>query len=247
VNAARAWVLVVLSACGTPAARPQPPADPPPRPAETCELPRGVTLRELAPRERGLVLRRLFVCNDLRRGRISQADYLASITAIDAEWAALGRVPPTSPKAAIAWATAVRGFSTQYGDPSWAATQVLGPPNVYPKHGDIPQAWASLGPDDPAEWIEVGFAHPSPIAAVVVYETYNPGAISRVTLQMEGGAVIAMLSGQIAETSPDGSVQRRFDLPCTRDRVQAVRIDLDSARVPGWNELDAIGIEPCDR
>jgi hypothetical protein len=245
VIAARMWALL-LAACGVSASLPPSAPDPPPRAAETCELPRGVTLRELAPGERGLVLRRLFACNDLRHGRISQADYVRAIAAIDAEWASLKppEVPP--PKQPIAWASTVRGFSSQYGDPSWAATQVLGPPNVFPKHGDIPQAWASHGPDDGAEWIEVGFARPSAIAAVVIYETYNPGAVARVTLTMENGATIAApMDQEVAETSPEGSVHRRFELACTQGRVQAVRLELDSVRVPGWNEIDAIGVVPC--
>jgi hypothetical protein len=133
----------------------------------------------------------------------------------------------------IAWATKVNGVSSQYGDPSWAAHQVLGPPNVFPKHGDIPQAWASAAPDTGTEWIEVGFARPSPIAAVVVYETFNPGAIVGVTLLTEDGeSVAAPMDRAVAETSPEGSVHRRFELACTTGRVWAVRLELDSLRVP---------------
>ena len=149
------WVVVVVSACGRPASPPAIVPDRPPQSAEACALPRGVTLQELEPRERGLVLRRLFACNDLRRGRITQADYASAIAAIDAEWGTMpehSAVPAPRP---IVWASSVRGFSSQYDDPSWAATQVFGAPNVFPRHGDIPQAWASRGPDDPAEWIEV--------------------------------------------------------------------------------------------
>ena len=237
----------MLSACGGQAVPPPSSADPPPRAAEQCELPRGVTLGELGPGERGLVLRRLFACNDLRHGRISQADYVRAVAAIDAEWAALRPAPAPARPAPTAWASAVRGFSSQYGAPAWAATQVLGPPNVYPKHGDLPQAWASQGPDVGSEWIEVDFAHPSPIAAVVVYETFNPGAIARVTLTMENGAIASVpLDQEVAEPSPEGSVRRRFDLACTQGRVQAARLELDSARVSGWNEIDAIGVVPCE-
>src|SRR5690606_4036608 len=132
--------------------------------------PRGVKLRELEPRERGLVLRRVFACNDLRRGRITQADYVRMIAAIDAEW---GSLPERSaPPRPIEWASSVQGFSSQYGDPSWAAIQALGPPDVFPRHGDIPQAWASRAPDDPAEWIAIGFDQASSIAAVIVHETF---------------------------------------------------------------------------
>ena len=236
----------VPAACGVPAGPPVRVPDPQPRAAEACELPRGVTLRDLEPRERGLVLRRVFSCNDFRRGRITQADYASAVAAIDAEWGKLpehSAVPAPRP---IVWASSVRGFSSQYDDPSWAATQVLGAPNVFPRHGDIPQAWASRGPDDPAEWIEVEFGQTSSIAAVVVYETYNPGAIGRVVLISEGGAIVEAPMGQaVEETSPEGSVHRRFELACTPYRVRRVRLEFDSMRVPGWNEIDAIGIVPC--
>lgn len=240
--AARTWALV-LSACGVPASLPP---EPPPRVVPVCELPRGVTLRELAPRERGLVLRRLFTCNDLRHDRISQADYVRAVAAIDAEWASLGTSEASLAKAPVAWASEVRGVSSQYGTSGWAANQVLGPPDVFPKHGDIPQAWASQAPDNGAEWIEVGFARPSEIAAVVIYETFNPGAIARVTLKLEDGTIVTVPTDrEVVETSPEGSVQRRFELACTQRRALAVQLELDSARVSGWNEIDAIGVVPC--
>ena len=243
--ATRCWVVLVLVACGQPALPPPIASDHPPRSVETCALPRGVTLEKLEPRERGLVLRRVFACNDLRLGRITQADYVRAIAALDAEWASLPErsVPPPRP---IAWASSVQGFSTQYDDPLWAAAQALGPPNVFPRHGDVQQAWASRAPDDPGEWIAVGFARASAIAAVVVYETFNPGAIARVTLTSESGAIFEVpVDPADVETSPQGSVRRRFELACTPYQVRTVRLELDTMRVPGWNEIDAIGIVPC--
>ena len=79
-----------------------------------------------------------------------------------------------------------------------------------------------------------------------MYETYNPGAIARVVLISEGGAIVEAPMGQaVEETSPEGSVHRRFELACTPYRVRRVRLELDSMRVPGWNEIDAVGIVPC--
>ena len=36
------------------------------------------------------------------------------------------------------WAHLLKGFSSQYDTRSWAAVQVVGPPKVYPNHGDLP-------------------------------------------------------------------------------------------------------------
>jgi hypothetical protein len=236
VIAARLWICL-LSACSLPV------GPPPSAPHAACALPDGLALQELDPRERALALRRLFACEDLQHGRISQADYAGAVAAIDAEWRSPGDAAP--PRQPIAWASSVRGFSTQYGAESWAATQALGEPNVFPQHGDIPQAWASLGADDRPEWIEVGFDQASAISAVVVYETYNPGAIARVALISEDGAALEAPMAQTAAATPQGSVRRRFELACTPVRVQAVRLELDSMQVLGWNEIDAIGIAPC--
>jgi speckle-type POZ protein len=247
--AERVWIAVALAACGGACGGAAPPANvPEPRPhaAQSCELPRGVTLRDFGPRERGLVARRLFACNDFRRGRITQADYARMVEAIDAEWAALPEQAASPAPAPIAWASSVRGFSSQYGTPGWGAVKVLGPPDVFPRHGDIPEAWASRGADDGVEWIEVGFDRVSSIAAVVIYETFNPGAISRVAMTSDSGGIFdAPAGGAVAETSPEGSVLRRFDLGCTPYRVRAIRLELDSLAVLGWNEIDAIGIVPC--
>lgn len=61
-----------------------------------------------------------------------------------------------------------------------------------------------------------------------------------------GATVAAPMDQEVAETSPEGSVHRRFELACSQGRVQAVRLELDSVRVPGWNEIDAIGVVPCE-
>lgn len=149
----------------------------------------------------------------------------------------------------ITWASSVRSFSSQYGDASWSATQVLGAPDVYPQHGDLVKAWASLGPDDRDEHVEVGFAQPQRISLVEIYETYNPGAISRVELVTTSGRRIAAPSGMserasIADQGP--SAQRHVvELGCTDEPIAAVRVTLASKSVPGWNELDAIGVAPC--
>ena len=48
--------------------------------------------------------------------------------------------------------------------------------------GDIGTAWASLTPDGQREWLELTYAEPVKAVEVYVYETYNPGAIDKVTL-----------------------------------------------------------------
>jgi hypothetical protein len=206
---------------------------------DRCGLPPGVTLDGLDSYERGLEVRRLLACEDLRNGRISADTYHAFVDRMTS--------PPAAPIAlpATQWASTVRGFSTQYSASSWSANQVLGPPNVYPMAGDNQGAWASLGADDRDEWIEVGFDQPQRIAATEIYETYNPGAVDRVTLTFQSGRQADVFHGP-AQARGATSFRNRIDLQqCTDEPVVAVRVHLASQQVAGWNEIDAIGVVPC--
>jgi hypothetical protein len=209
---------------------------------DTRRVPAGVDLAALDSRDRALITRRLLACEDLRYGRITAEQYGAAIASIDASW-----TPPAPlPEPAIAWATTVRGFSTQYTETSWSASQALGAPDVYPQHGDIQKAWASLGSDDRDEWIEVGFDRANRLSALEIYETFNPGAVSRVDLIAEDGRTITAFTAE-PEARGEASFRRRVDLGCTDDAIVAVRVHVASTAVAGWNEIDAIGAVPCAR
>ena len=151
--------------------------------------------------------------------------------------------PPQPSPPEVLWADSVLGFSTQYTDQSWSAAQALGMPNVYPQHGDIAKAWASLDPDEHPEWLELGYSNPRRVSAIEIYETYNPGAIDSVELITTSGRRIHVLP----QTGPDTAGARRLVIPfaCTNEAVAAVRINVASQLVEGWNEIDAVGLVPC--
>lgn len=139
----------------------------------------------------------------------------------------------------VEWASTVRDVSSQYGSDQWSAQQALGAPNVFPADGDNAEAWASLTADGQAEFIEVGYDRPMRASGVDIYETFNPGAVNGVELIGEGGTHQMAVSG-------NGSQPLRVRFGCTSDRIVAVRIEVDSATVAGWNEIDAIGLVPCE-
>lgn len=118
---------------------------------------------------------------------------------------------------------------------SWGEEQVVGPPNVVLARDD-PKAWASRSPDEGPEWLAVQFANIVDVAEVRVRESYNPGAINKVTANINGQEY-TLWEG----TAYGGAAPRDFVVP-VRDHVQtsAITIHLDSARVPGWNEIDAV-------
>jgi hypothetical protein len=146
---------------------------------------------------------------------------------------------PSRPGPEVEWASSVREFSSEYSNDGWSAQQVLGAPDVYPAQGDMPHAWASATPDAAVEFIEVGYARPMRAIGVDIYETFNPGAVSEVALISSGGAVTLA-----ADPVTDEPLQVRTE--CTAEPIEAVRVTLASAQVPGWNEIDAIGLVPCD-
>ncbi|CAN5909684.1 hypothetical protein BH11MYX2_BH11MYX2_12520 [soil metagenome] len=206
--------------------------------ADPCSIPMEASL--LSAKERGVVARHMLACRDLQHERISLGAYTKTIAEIDA--ASTKAAVPTSPPA-TQWASSVRGVSTQYTAANWSAAKVLGAPNVYPAAGDNVNAWASLGADDSDEWIEVGFAQPVQASAVEIYETYNPGAIRSIELITANGERITGYEGTPA--AGQGSNVLRAPLGCTQQPIAAVRVNIASTQVAGWNEIDAIGLIPC--
>jgi hypothetical protein len=190
--------------------------------------------------DRALVARRMLACSDVTHGRISAAEYRAQIAMLDKAWTP---APPPAPLH-TQWASSVRAVSTQYTAASWAAHKVLGAPDVFPAHGDNANAWASLGADDRDEFLEVGYSQPMRASAVEIYETFNPGAVRSITLITTSGTHISAY--QAAPSATGVTAHRlRVDIGCTAEPIAAVRVELGSMQVPGWNEIDAIGLVPC--
>jgi hypothetical protein len=118
---------------------------------------------------------------------------------------------------------------------SWGQEQATGAPDTH-SAGDIPTAWASLEPDGGPEWLTAGFDNSTEISEVRIRETYNPGAISKVTAFVNGSEV-TLWEG----TATGGQVPRDFVVkPPFRVNADSIVVHLDSARVAGWNEIDAI-------
>jgi hypothetical protein len=119
----------------------------------------------------------------------------------------------------------------------WGPEQVVGPANTM-QAGDQSTAWAqytSSGPD--GEWLQVTFERAVDIAEVIVRETYNPGAISKVVAILPNGQESILWEG----TEP--SVQAPVDMsfPATQKvEAKTAKIYLDRRRVSGWNEIDAV-------
>jgi hypothetical protein len=204
---------------------------------DTC----SVDATGLDPHARLLVARRTLACQDYEHGRITKQQYQSTIAIIDLDFA-----QPKRKAERVMWASSVLGYSTQYSDTAWSAQQALGAPNVYPNHGDIQQAWASRTADGQDEWIELGYDEPRMVSGVEIYETYNPGAIDIVELITTSGRRIQLRGpGLPGDSEVTEVLQTVIETPCTTEPIAAIRINVSSAKVHGWNEIDAVGLVTC--
>jgi hypothetical protein len=118
----------------------------------------------------------------------------------------------------------------------WGPEQVVGEPDTL-QAGDISTAWAPREPDGGEEWLKLDYEKAVDIAEVRVRETHNPGAISKVTAFLANGTEVTLWEGVEPKTAPP--VEMSFQVP---DSVNAssIKVYLDTKRVPGWNEIDAV-------
>jgi hypothetical protein len=126
----------------------------------------------------------------------------------------------------------------------WGPEQACGEPDTN-MAGDIPTAWASQSQDDQDEWLLLEYAEPIVPTAVLVHETYNPGALVRVTAFRLDGTEVELWKGQDPTgTDNDMGVS---EVPVKADfKTNRIKIYIASKDVPGWNEIDAVGVRDKD-
>jgi hypothetical protein len=205
-----------------------------------CAMPAGVDFTALGPQAKTATAERLLACQDYEQHRISLGDYRAKLAQLEQRVQA--PPPPRPPE--IMWASHLRGFSSQYGDGSYSAAKVLGPPDVASPGSDSANAWCPQTADGANEFIEVAFDAARPLRGLDILETYNPGAVVQVALIRADGTRETVYTGEVS--TPGGSYRRQLQFTCTDYDVVGARITLDSRSVPGWNEIDAIGARPCE-
>jgi hypothetical protein len=143
------------------------------------------------------------------------------------------------------WATSASASSTyaQSTAPKagYSPWQVTGAPNI-DRYSDNPLSWTTKAGDskDP-EWLEVGFARPVHATSIRIRQNAAPGVISRIELIDD-----ARIAHTIWEGTDDTPYAKNTigwlvkDLPRTTYLVTGARITLMTARVWGWNEIDAV-------
>jgi hypothetical protein len=124
---------------------------------------------------------------------------------------------------------------------AWAPMRAVGQPDT-PAMGDNTTAWASLTPDGQKEWLELTYAKPTLPKEAWVYETLSPGAVSSVTSVDANGNETELWAGQDPATqNASGVYVAKIPLRGSAS-VSCIRLYIDSPRVQGWNEMDAVGL-----
>ena len=118
---------------------------------------------------------------------------------------------------------------------SWGPEQVLGPPDSE-RDGDAATAWTPMEADAGPEWLAVGFDRAVELSQVRIRENFNAGAITKVTTTING-AEFVLWEGKSAR----GKAPRDFVVPVVPGvQANSVIVHLDTKRVSGWNEIDAV-------
>jgi hypothetical protein len=122
--------------------------------------------------------------------------------------------------------------------PDWSALQACGPPDTFTA-GDARTAWASAQPNAGPEWLKLDYSGPFQVAGILVRESYNPGAISKVSVVLDNGAEVPVWQG--VEPPGGAPVERQYPVSGSLT-ANSVKVYLDTKRVTGWSEIDAVAI-----
>ncbi|MBI4563459.1 MAG: hypothetical protein HY716_02030 [Planctomycetes bacterium] len=134
--------------------------------------------------------------------------------------------------------------SSEYSPDGWNAKQATGKPDTE-QAGDIATAWTTREQDAGEAWIELTYERLVRPVKVRIHETHNPGAVVKIEAVDTAKKWHAMWRGVDPTKVPPAWFEVCFDAPPFDTRT--IRITLDTSRVAGWNEIDAvelIGEEP---
>ncbi len=159
---------------------------------------------------------------------------------------AFGQIAPY-----VQWADHVIEASSALKDPDdpeginlYAPRQALGKPNKLPDVGSSRCAWSPAFEDsDTEERLHLGFKNPMPIRQVAIAENFNPGAVTKVYAYDLQNKAYLIYENKAPKPVPALGRMFHIILPqSTPYEVQSIKIVLNSRKVKGHNEIDAVGI-----
>ncbi|KAL5017807.1 hypothetical protein ScPMuIL_003529 [Solemya velum] len=121
----------------------------------------------------------------------------------------------------------------------YCASNIVGRPVVFPCYGDIPGTWAPSSSNN-LEFIEMEFAELLFITNIDVYETYNAGAITRISARRPGGTWHSIWSGT-PTALPRSSIFTPNIVP-TAFKTKQLRLDIDCSACGSWTQIDGVRV-----
>lgn len=152
----------------------------------------------------------------------------------------------------IQWASEVLEFSSEFiydKYPSqYTAQQILGEPSIIGDGQSSPCVWSPAKQDEGIQYIKVGFAEKQEIKQVFINEDFNGGSISAVyiyTNKASGGKQVEVYrnNNPTRYAQPQG-LRLLLSSTVVGD---AIKVELNTAAVAGYNTIDAIGISDSDQ
>ncbi|MBP6386309.1 MAG: OmpA family protein [Pseudarcicella sp.] len=151
----------------------------------------------------------------------------------------------------IHWASRVIAFSSEFNDPylgkEFKAIQALGKPSRLPGVGSTACAWQPMTANNPTEeFIIVGFDTLMPIRQVIVAENLGQGSIVKIEAFDEEDNLHVLWQDFSQPTNEIGRILTRFLDQKTTYKVKGIKLVLNTFKVKGFNQIDAIGISDAE-
>lgn len=128
--------------------------------------------------------------------------------------------------------------SSQYGSDSWSARRATGEPDV-DSYVDDTDAWTTASSDGGIEWLELGYAQAVVPTQVNIVESLGNGSVILVeAYDAAQDGWVRLWSGD--DPTPDELATFSPPIESISLATDRLRITIDTARVPGWNEIDAV-------
>ncbi|GAC1372456.1 MAG: hypothetical protein NVS3B25_20310 [Hymenobacter sp.] len=143
----------------------------------------------------------------------------------------------------VLWAARLVAVSSQKseGKEPYSPAQVLGTPNALPLGQISNDAWIPRK-EGPNEFIEVRFARSIAAQQVTIVENFNPGSITKVELVDTKGEHHEVYSNDNPGPLPEPYRTLEVRFPTAKYRTLGVVVRMNTGKVEGVNQLDAIGI-----
>ena len=137
------------------------------------------------------------------------------------------------------WASTVIGFSSQWSDGEWAASQALGAPDTF-AYGDISTAWAPSSEDGTLEYITLGYAAPVYATGAVIRETCGNGMVYQVDVLDLNDVLHTVWTGT-DPSLPGTPVDFPVSWTKTAYPVNGLKIYINTShQLNEWEEIDAV-------